>query len=415
MAEQLRVAYVVRSWPRLSQTFVLNEILALERLGTEVTLFAMSRADESVVQPQLAELRATVHHLEGVGVRERLRAHRRVAARSVRRYLRTLAVAMTRRRLLGGYTQSGGWSAFDRAVLVADGAGTRGGDPPPHIHAHFAHDPALVGLLAHRLTGSTFSFTAHARDLYQIPEVALRGRAYEAAAVVTCCRTNREHVASVLGDARPPVELVYHGVDLGRFRNAGDAARGGEVPLVVSVGRLVEKKGFDDLLHACALLIASGRRLRCEIHGEGPLRERREELRDGLGLREVVAFRGLRTQAELPAVYAAADVFALTPRVTADGDRDGVPNVILEAMACGLPVVSTRVGGIEEVVTDGVEGRLTAAGDRAAIAVALGTLVDDAELRSRLGARAAVSAVRFDSRAAATRLAQLFTAARGAR
>lgn len=130
MAQQLRVAYVVRSWPRLSQTFVLNEILALERLGTEVTLFAMSRADESVVQPQLAELRAPVHHLDEVGARERARAHRRVAARSPRRYLRTLAVAVTRRRLLGGYTESGGWKAFDRAVLVADGAGARGGDPP---------------------------------------------------------------------------------------------------------------------------------------------------------------------------------------------------------------------------------------------------------------------------------------------
>jgi len=406
MADVLRIAYVVRSWPRLSQTFVLNEILALERIGVSITLFAMSHAEEGLVQPQLSEMRARVDHLD-VGSRRRTGAHLRVAAAAPWRYLRTLAFALTRRDLLGGYTQSGALVAFDRAVVVAARIGVGRGRPAVHLHAHFAHDPALVGLLAHRLTGSTFSFTAHARDLYQIPEAALQRRAREASAVVTCCRANLEHIVRVAGDAGPPAELIYHGVDLERFHPPSSRPRH-PVPLVVSVGRLVEKKGFDDLLRAFALLVERGARFRCEIYGDGPLREDLEALRDSLGLGDVVGFRGACTQADLVRVYQEADLLALTPRRTDDGDRDGVPNVLVEAMACGIPVVSTLVGGIAELIADGCDGLLAPAGDSATVAARLEELLADPELCRRLGEAAARRAQRFDSRSAATRLAELF-------
>jgi glycosyltransferase involved in cell wall biosynthesis len=406
MADVLRVAYLVRSWPRLSQTFVLNEILALERAGVGITIFAMSHADEGLVQPQLAEMRARVHHLD-IGFRGRAGAHLRVAAAAPWRYLRTLAFALIRRDLLGGYTQSGALVAFDRAVVVAARIGVGRGRPAAHLHAHFAHDPALVGVLAHRLTGSTFSFTAHARDLYQIPGAALRRRAREASAVVTCCRANLEHIVRVVGDAGPPIELIYHGVDLERFHPPSSRPRH-PVPLVVSVGRLVDKKGFDDLLRALALLVERGARFRCEIYGDGPCREGLEALRDSLGLGDVVGFRGACTQAELLRVYQDADLFALTPRLTEDGDRDGVPNVLVEAMACGIPVVSTVVGGIAELVDDGCEGLLAPAGDSAAIAARLEELLGNPELCRRLGEAATRRAQRFDVRSAATRLAELF-------
>jgi glycosyltransferase involved in cell wall biosynthesis len=407
MTGGLRVAYVVRSWPRLSQTFVLNEVLALERLGVDITLFAMTRAREPVVQPQVAELRAAVHYLDGPAAWG-ARAHLRLAARTPLRYLATLAFALTRRGLLGGYTQSRGMAAFHRAVLVAARLRDRAeGGPPTHVHAHFAHDPALVGLLVHRLSGLPFSFTAHARDLYQIPERALLGRAREASAVVTCCRSNADHIRGVVGDGGPPVELIYHGVDLGIFR-PGAARSESEVPLVVSVGRLVEKKGFDDLLRACALLAARSRSFRCEIHGDGPCRAELEALRDRLGLAGMVTFTGARTQAELLTVYQHADLFALTPRITDDGDRDGVPNVLVEAMACGVPVVSTRVGGVGELVASGTDGLLAPAGDIAAIAACLEELLEDGGRRRRLGEAASRSAQRFDGGAAALRLAALF-------
>jgi len=404
----LKVAYVVRSWPRLSQTFVLNEILALERIGVRIAIFSMTRAKDPVTQAQVAEVAAPVHYLDELGHRGAV-AHLRLAAVSPRRYFATLAFALTHRELLGGYTKSSALEAFDRAAILAERlqAQRRHGSPCGHIHAHFAHDPALVALLAHRLTGLPFSWTAHARDLYQIPDPAILGRAREASVVVAECRRNLDIIARVVGDKGPPIELVYNGIDLGMFRPASTRTDN-SVPLIVSVGRLVEKKGFDDLLRACALLAGRGVSFRCEIYGDGPCRAELEALRDRLGLGQQVDFCGTRTQMELLPVYQRADVFALTSRVTPEGDADGVPTVIVEAMACGLPIVSTRVSGIPEAVAEGSNGLLAPAEDAGAISACLAELIGDPERRRRLGQAAADTAQRFDRRAVAERLAALF-------
>jgi glycosyltransferase involved in cell wall biosynthesis len=412
VSSSVRVAYVLRSWPRLSQTFVLNEILALEKVGVHISILAMTRAVEPLVQPRVADVAAPVHYLDDPG-RHSGRAHLRQAAASPRRYLATLGFALTKRELFGGYTRSGAVQAFAAAVLVADRLRARSRERPfTHIHAHFAHDPALIGLLAHRLTGLPFSFTAHARDLYQIPDVALVARVREASTVVTCCQSNAEHIAGIVGETRP-IELIYHGVDLGLFRPTAGPRDTAE-PLIVSVGRMVEKKGFDDLLRACAHLAASKRKFKCEIYGDGPGRKVLEALRDDLGLADHVTFCGSRTQAQLLAVYQRADVFALTPRLTDDGDRDGVPNVLVEAMACGIPVVSTRIGGIPEVVISGTDGLLAQQRDAGGIASCLAELLDDARRRQRLGDAAAHTVTRFDTHSAALRLAALFSHSGGA-
>lgn len=400
----MKVAYVVRSWPRLSQTFILNEILALERAGVDISIFAMTRGDEQLVQPSVADVRAPVRYLNDHN-RGAL-AHFRVALHSPWRYVATLVIALTRRELLGGYTKSRPTEAFHAAVLTTDEL-VRTRPAYSRIHAHFAHDPALIGVLAHRLTGLPFSFTAHARDLYQIPDRALVGRAREASVIVTCCKSNVEHIANVVGPDGPPIELVYHGLDLDRFQ-ASPRPTPKAAPLVVSVGRLVAKKGFDDLLTACRQIKESGLQFRCEIYGDGPSKRELESLRDELGLAGVVAFCGPRTQSELIDAYHRADLFALTPKVTEDGDRDGVPNVIVEAMATGVPVVSTEVGGIPEAVVDRRNGLLAAANDPTAIASCLAALLGDPSLRKVLGEAAARDASRFDVQAAARRLAELF-------
>ena len=409
MQRSVSVAYVVRSWPRLSQTFVLNELLALERAGLDISIFALTRANEPLVQPQVARVAATVHYLDAP-IRGRIRSHLQVFGSSPKRYVATLLFAVTRRQLYGGYTRSHALGAFGKAVRVA--AHVQQGHQPTrftHIHAHFAHDPALIGLLAHRLTGLPFSFTAHARDLYQIPAAALVERAREAAVVVTCCQANVEHMARVLGSQRS-IELIYHGVDLQMFRPDATRNENG-MPRIVSVGRLVEKKGFDDLVRACAVLTARGRTFRCDIYGDGPCRAELEGLRDQLGLAGIVSFRAPRTQVDLLPVYQQADIFALTPRITQDGDRDGVPNALVEAMACGIPVVSTHVGGTAELVTDGVNGLLAPSTDVDAIADCLAELLDDGARRRRLGKGAADTARRFDGDAAARNLAALFSRA----
>jgi glycosyltransferase involved in cell wall biosynthesis len=403
------VAFVVRSWPRLSQTFVLNEVLALERLGLALVVFSMTGSGESVVQDQLAAVRAPVYYLDTARqrVRQRVTDHVQLVMRSPRRYLSTLAFVLRRRDLAAGYSTTTRTACFGHAVRLV-GIARRGRlrGPVVRIHAHFAHDPALVGLLAHRLTGISFSLTAHARDLYGVPRAALAARARAACAVVTCCQANAEYLRATVDDGR--LHLVHHGVDVERFRPRPRAAGAGP-PLILSVGRLVEKKGFSDLLEAYGRLDAEGHRFGGVICGDGPLRAALLVQRDELGLTDSVSLIGARTQRELLALYQRADVFALVPFVAADGDRDGVPNVLMEAMACGLPVVSTLTGGIPDLVRHGENGLLAPPRDIETVARHLAELLEDAERRRTLGASArATVEEHFDARDAARRLAALF-------
>ena len=385
-----RVIYVLRSWPRLSQTFVLNEVLALEQRGLELAIFSLVHSGEDVVHRDVAKVRAPVTILTSRRrvLRRRLHTHLDVLSDAPVRYVATLRFLLRHPRLAAGYGSCTAWQCFGHAVTVAASIATmrRAGDGPEHVHAHFAHDPALVGLLAARLTGLSFSFTGHARDLLQIPGAALTARAAAATAVVTCCQANADHIRSTVSPADlPPVHVVHHGVDLDRFRPAPDGV-GKRVLRILSVGRLVEKKGFDDLLRALAELRSAGRQFSCDVYGDGPLHDELLELRDRLGLQAHVAFRGACASETIVAALSSADVFALAPRTTGDGDRDGIPNVLVEAMACGIPVVTTSAGGVPELVRNEDNGLLTDPGDVPGLAAALDQLLDDPLLRRRLGA-----------------------------
>jgi glycosyltransferase involved in cell wall biosynthesis len=277
------------------------------------------------------------------------------------------------------------------------------------VHSHFAHDPTLIALLVKRLTGTTFSFTAHARDLYQTPARALAERIREATAVVTCCRPNVDYLEQIAPDAASgKIRLLYYGIDLDAFRPNGRHSGGRELPLIVSVGRLVEKKGFADLIAACATVKDAGHRFRCVIHGDGPLRAELARAVASTGLTDSVTLAGACPHAEIRRALAQADVFALTPIVADDGDRDGLPNALLEAMACGLPVVSTAVAGIPEAVIHDETGLLAQPGDVAAIARHLIALLTDDELCRRLGVQARQACTEhFDRERNARRLASL--------
>ncbi|HEU5100553.1 MAG TPA: glycosyltransferase, partial [Roseiflexaceae bacterium] len=252
--------------------------------------------------------------------------------------------------------------------------------------------------------------------------------------MLTCSGTNIDYVNEVVPQPlRAKVQLIYHGVNLDGFtphppspmrgRGGGDITSpplpswekglGGEgAPQIISIGRLVEKKGFPDLIAACAQLRQSGHRFRCAIYGEGPLRAELADLIERLELADDVCLAGERTQAELIPILQAADIFALAPFVTEDGDRDGIPNVLVEAMACGLAVVSTAVAGIPELVRDGENGRLVAPRAPIALAVALGALLGSRQQREQFGAAARATVVeQFDLRAAARRIATLFETA----
>ena len=411
-----RVIYIVRSWPRLSQTFVLDEVLALERRHVDLALFSLVRSGEDVVQPQVADVRAPVTFLQdrwNRSRRERIRTHVAVLSSHPLRYLRTLLFCLRRPRLASGYSNCSVLVCLLHAIEVTAAVREmeRDGHRAVHVHAHFAHDPTLVALLVARLTGLPFTFTAHARDLLQIPSRSLRTRAAEASALVTCCRANADYIGSVVpARQRPPVLVVHHGVELARFMPVPHRGEPAGASLL-SVGRLVGKKGYVDLLEALALLAASAVPFHCDIYGEGPLRASLVILRDELGLSDRVTFCGAADREEIRAALARADVFVLTPVTTSDGDRDGIPNVLVEAMACGLPVVTTSAGGITELVRDDESGLVAPPRDIEAIAGSLRAAIESDALRRRLGETARRSVERdFDLNAAARTLETLFRA-----
>jgi glycosyltransferase involved in cell wall biosynthesis len=410
------VVYLLRSYPRLSQTFILDEMRALERLGVPLMIVAMTDPHERMRHAEVVDVAGPVSYLGRFSPLRSIASHARLGVRSPPRYLRALFLACRSRESDRGYHVASRFRCFAHAVELADllrREARRTNAPVRHLHAHFAHDPAFVALLTHLLTGIPYSFTAHARDLYQTPTRSLTARVERATAVVTICRANSDYIAGVAPAFAGKIRVVHNGLDLRLFPQPDQTQRP-DVPLLTSVGRLVEKKGFADLLSACRALAQSGRAFRCRIYGSGPQRSELEETARRFGLENHVSFEGARPRNEIAEALRQADLFVLTPYITADGDRDGIPNVLVEAMASRVPVVTTSVAGIPELVTDGVHGSVCPPGDVQAIAARISELLDDPDRRRRYGdaARATVEE-RFDVSDAAEKLAQVFGVATG--
>ena len=413
-----QIGYLLRSYPRLSQTFVLNEILALEKIGVSIQIFALTNPREKVVQAQVDQVQAPVHYLDD-GIHPGrfgriVREHVEVARRYFPGYVRSLFHIAVNKSIDEGYTASSRWVCFLQAisfVCLLILKEQRTGKKIDHLHAHFAHDPALIAYLVHGITGIPFSFTAHARDLYQVPEKVLADRIRQARTVITCCRANLDYLNRIALSQRSKFALVYHGVNLKDFQPAANpgASPIAESPLILSIGRLVAKKGFQDLLQALLIVKKRGESFGCAIYGDGPLCQQLErwiEEHDMAG--EVILVSG-RSQQELISVYQSATLFILTPVQTEDGDRDGIPNVLLEAMAVGLPVITTAVAGIPELVDNNQNGLLYQPHDIEGISSGIIELLHNAEKRRQLGG-AASKKVReqFDVAQAAKQLKTLF-------
>lgn len=399
------VAYLLKRFPRLSETFVLQEILELRRQGLDLRLYALMDPGEQVVQPAAAELLPEVTYLHDRG--RPWRSWARIVSGAARQALRNpsgfaaLGRLLARRPSLATlrHAVEALWLARDLKLAQAR-----------HLHAHFAHSPAAVAHMASVAGGPAFSFTAHAKDLYTTPAEFLRPRLRAAAFVVTCTRFNAGHIAGLDPDCslRERLHVLYHGTDVGRFNPSGRRPEPGRV---LSVGRLVPKKGYPALFQALALLAARGRDFTCDVFGEGELRSTLEAEIGRLGLRSRARLRGATPQEELLPEYRRATVFALTPMVLPGGDRDGIPNVLVEAMACGVPVISTRVSGIPELIEHGAEGLLVEPGDSAAIADAIEQLLGDPELACHMGLAGRHKVERlFDVHRNTTGLLDLFSA-----
>ena len=343
---------------------------------------------------QVDQVQAPVHYLDEDmqmrSVGKMLRENAQVAGWHLKGYLRSLVYIAANKRIDQGYSASNRWECFLLAVhliymLRLNKHSTV--KKIDHLHAHFAHDPTLVAYLVHCITGIPFTFTAHARDLFQVPEQVLTDRIQRARAVITCCRANLEYLEQISPSQQSKFSLVYHGVNLKDFEPVPTSHTGSnsDCPLILSVGRLVEKKGFQDLLQALLIVKRSGQQFRCAIYGDGPLHQRLKAWIEENNMAGEVFLKGDITQQELISVYQNASLFILTPVQMEDGDRDGIPNVLLEAMAVGLPVITTAVSGIPELVENDQNGLLYQPHDVDGISSGIIELLGNADKRRRLG------------------------------
>ncbi|MCG3163164.1 MAG: D-inositol-3-phosphate glycosyltransferase [Acidobacteria bacterium] len=421
------IGYILKSYPRMSETFIANEIYLLEKLGLKLRLFSILERNDPQRHAVVDATRAPVHHLPQLTPLSetpfpawlRLNApkffdsHWRLFKARPGAYAKTLLaafrLAFKHRRGSWRQPETAFFKEFLQAGYIAQQALAKGA--VRHLHAHFCHTSTTVAMFTSQLCGLPFSFTAHAKDIYVRalnPGDLLQTKMRRAKFVVTCTEANRAHLAA-LGVNDTPIHTCYHGLDTRQFAPRA-AEENSEPPLLLSVGRMVEKKGFHFLVEACRLLKDRGYRFQCQIvGGAGAAAQRVASLIHELELEDAVKLRPAVTQEELRLIYQRATLFTLPCQITENDDRDGIPNVLVEAMAMGLPVVSTNISGIPELIEHGVSGLLAPQKDARALADAIAELLDSPAVRRKLGAAAREKVCRlFDAEANIQKLHRLF-------
>jgi glycosyltransferase involved in cell wall biosynthesis len=419
------IACVMGTFPTLTETFVVGEILELRRRGLPIALYALGRSGASTVQPEAVRLSAEVRYATPLWAPRLLAANARWLRREPWRYARTVAL-LVRRAWRNPLHLLKTLYIFPKAVELGEHMARQG---VGHVHAHWATYPTTAALVVSEVTGLPYSFTAHAGDV-TVFRTLLAEKVRRARFVVTCTQDLCADLRSLLPwPASGKVHLNYHGVALERF--AFRERPGSGTPTIVACGALYTRKGFADVIQACRILRDGGHDFRCVIVGDGPQRPALAAQIEGSDLRDRVTLVGAVPHAEVVRYYQEGDVFVLPCRerplriwdpeadlvksleawLEPSGGviRDGIPNVLAEAMATGLPVVTTPISGIPELVRDGSNGLLVPPGEPAPLARALAQLLTDAALRRRLGRRAAEDVrARFDRRRHVASLADLF-------
>ncbi|UVF18319.1 glycosyltransferase family 4 protein [Microvirga terrae] len=377
-----RIAIVVKGYPRLSETFIAQEILALEQRGLDLEIWSLRHPTERAVHPMHKAIKAPVTYLPEYLYEEPLRVLRggvwslrqKGFGRAMRAFWGDLKRDFTANRVrrLG--------QAFVMAREMPEDVG--------HLHVHYLHTPASVVRYAALLTGRTWTFSAHAKDIWTTPDWEKREKIAEALWGVTCTAQGAGNLQSLSRPER--VSLVYHGLDLSRFPSPpeGRPARNGVNPRdpvrIVSVGRAVAKKGYGDLIKALAAL-PQDLHWRFAHVGGGELLASLKKQAQEAGIADRVAFLGAKAQPDIISLLREADLFVLPSKEARSGDRDGLPNVIMEAASQGLAIVATDFAGIPEFIRDDLEGRLVPPGDWEALSNAVNLLARDPERRKSLG------------------------------
>ena len=378
------VAFVLKGYPRLSETFIAQEILALERRGLEILIVSLRHPTDRTTHPVHERIRSALLYLPEYLYQEPrrvwrgwLRSRRRAGYRAAQRvWFADLQRDPTPNRM----------RRFGQALVLA----AELPENVKHLHAHFLHTPASVTRYAALIMGLGWTVSAHAKDIWTVPAWEKRAKLADADWVVTCTEAGRSHLAS-LAPCRNKVALCYHGLDLERFpaappRSSRSNGSDPEHPVVLlSVGRLVAKKGYENLLAALALL-PPDLEWRFVHIGGGALRKALLHQAARLGLSHKIEWRGALAQPDVLASYRQADLFVLASKVAKDGDRDGLPNVLIEAQSQRLACVATDVSGIPELIANEVTGLLVRPDDPVGLSQAISALIRDPARRAAMGA-----------------------------
>lgn len=374
---------ILKGYPRISETFISNEILLLERMGFNIRIFSMRSPREKFSHASVRRIKARVDYLPEQFIDKRLpalcwhnvcqalrhpRSYALAARLAWRRWRRTRKSATIKHLLQAGYL----------CHKLLRGSSCR------HLHAHFAHSPASVAMFTSLMSGLPFSFTAHAKDIYTSDPRQLAEKAAAAEFITTCTAYNRSHLQSIVSARQAPVYLAYHGIDLRLFSPNGRKSSTAPPYHILTVARLTPKKGLVTVFKALGILKDQGIRFRHTLIGDGEQKEELVALRRELELESQATFGGTRPHEEVRRCFLAADCFVLGCEQAPNGDRDGIPNVILESMAMGVPVVATQFSAIPEAIQSGDNGLLVAPGQAREMAAAIVKALQDQRLRARL-------------------------------
>lgn len=371
----LKVCYVLKRYPRLSETFIVNEIEELKRQGTQITILAQKDPGEDIVHEKVKSLSVPIFYLPSPSSLS-------LKSWSIRHFERYSGKAsdLSLDKLQGALSQQdyATWMQMAMAAPLLKVLGIN------HIHAHFATWATTAASFLSGFTGIPFSFTAHAKDIYHesVDKKVLAEKIEKALFVITVSGFNRQYLEELLRNEGRSGRVIrlYNGIDLEQFSPSGEEK---EANLIVGVGRLIQKKGFEYLIRACKLLNERGRAFHCIIIGEGEERNTLEKMAANFSLGEKVAFLGAQPQSEVKRILQKASLFVLPCIIGDDGNRDGLPTVLLEAAALGVPIISTKVTGIPEIISHGQNGFLVAEKDPEALAEAMENLIDSPSLQNK--------------------------------
>jgi glycosyltransferase involved in cell wall biosynthesis len=396
---------VLKGYPRISETFISNEIRLLEEQGIAVHIFSMRHPRETFTHKSVQAIQAQVTYLPTEfwpALHRFLWPSLHTALHYPAGLAKALHLAWTR------FLRNRNWMTFKHFFQAAYLVHQARGINIAHLHAHFAHSPTSVAMFASEISGIPFSFTAHAKDIYTSQKAQLAEKIDKARFVVTCTQYNKQYLET-LSDHPQEIHCIYHGIDLELFFAHGVHRSPAPPYTFMTIARLVEKKGIPDILEALSLLAQAGFPFRYLLIGDGEDKENIARRIHALNLDNQVTMPGTLPHEEVLEYFQHADCFVLGCRIAGNGDRDGIPNVLAESMALGVPVVASGVSAIPELVEHEQTGLLVDTTCPAELAAALQRMVTDQPLRDRIipAARRRVSEI-FDNRALISELTTLY-------